>query len=375
MKLSKKIKRLSGLIITLITFNVLLPVASAHEISSGYLTIKQNSSEELSGQLSLRPYDFERLLNIDSNKNGELTWGEVKQHQTRIVVAVKEALTVLSGDHVCSLSTSPLANTIIGGQSLIAIPLSFKCDSNKEISINYQGFFELDESHKLLVSIDTRDITHSDVITASNRQITLDVQSTTTWHTFVTFVKEGVIHIWAGLDHILFLLATLLTVNLVRYNHKWIAEHKIIVVCKETLYLVTAFTVAHSITLTATALGWIQPNSRYVELGIAISVLLTALNNIWPIVYRIGWITFAFGLLHGMGFASVFADLNAKQDNLVLTVGAFNVGVEIGQLVIVLVVLPLLIWVRKVNWYARFAMPATSSLIALTALNWAIQRW
>ncbi|MCW8107460.1 HupE/UreJ family protein [Alteromonas ponticola] len=361
--------------IAFITSFFLLPAVHAHEISSAYLTLEKDSNSELSGLLFLRPFDLEQSLLIDSDKNGELTWAEVKQHEREIANMVKATLTVFDRQNVCPFSTSSLATATVGGQLLIAIPLTFRCDSSKQIGVNYQGFFNIDKSHKLLISVNYGDKTLSNVITTTKRQITFTDQSHSQWSTFITFVKEGVIHIWIGVDHILFLLATLLTVNLARSNRRWVPINKVKDIFKQTLYIVTAFTLAHSMTLTATALGWIQTNSRYVEFGIALSVLLTALNNIWPIVYRIGWITFAFGLLHGMGFASVFADLNANQNNLVLTVGAFNLGVEIGQLAIVAIIFPLLIWARKGNIYPKYIMPATSSVVALTALTWAIQRW
>jgi len=138
---------------------------------------------------------------------------------------------------------------------------------------------------------------------------------------------------------------------------------------------VSTFTLAHSITLTATALNFITLDSRIVEIGIALSVAITALNNMFPIIMRLGLITFGFGLLHGMGFASVFGDLNAQSGSLVMNVLAFNLGVEIGQLAIVSLLLPLLLAVRNVKVYAKAIMPIASSIIAVIALNWTLQRW
>ena len=131
----------------------------------------------------------------------------------------------------------------------------------------------------------------------------------------------------------------------------------------------------HSITLTATALDFIPLESRIVELGIAISVAITALNNMFPIIMRLGFITFGFGLLHGMGFASVFSDLNAQSGGLLMNVLAFNVGVELGQLVIVALLLPLLILLRNLRAYSKNNMPIASSIIAVIAANWILQRW
>jgi hypothetical protein len=146
-------------------------------------------------------------------------------------------------------------------------------------------------------------------------------------------------------------------------------------ILKSTVILVSTFTLAHSIALTATALDFVTLDSRIVELGIAISVVITALNNVYPIIMRLGFITFGFGLLHGMGFASVFGDLNAQSGSLVMNVLAFNLGVELGQLAIVALLLPLLILLRNVKLYSKAIMPIASSIIAVIALNWTLQRW
>ena len=126
---------------------------------------------------------------------------------------------------------------------------------------------------------------------------------------------------------------------------------------------------------TATALDLIALNSRIVELGIAVSVAFTALNNMYPVIMRLGFITFGFGLLHGMGFASVFGELNAQSGGLLLNVLAFNLGVEVGQLVIVAMLMPVLLTLRNLRVYAKAIMPVASSIIAVIALNWTLQRW
>ena len=192
---------------------------------------------------------------------------------------------------------------------------------------------------------------------------------------FGGMVYQGIWHIFIGLDHILFLVATLLTVNLYRENKSWVKEQSKKHIIKSTVILVSTFTLAHSITLTATALDFITLDSRIVELGIAISVAITALNNMYPIIMRLGFITFGFGLLHGMGFASVFGDLNAQSGSLVMNVFAFNIGVELGQLAIVTLLLPLLILLRNVRLYSKAIMPIASSVIAVVAINWTLQRW
>ncbi|WP_414828480.1 HupE/UreJ family protein [Alteromonas sp. H39] len=348
--------------------------AQSHEISSGYLTIASQKDSNISGELSVKPYDLAHVVNVDSDADGQLTWGEVMFAQEAIGDYLQSHLSFSRNNDACTLTSGSPTLSVISGENLITVPFSATCPPGESLSVSYRGIFDFDPTHKVLTTFTANEIATSVVLTQSSPSYKFDSRNTGFWDGVLSFVYEGIIHIWIGIDHILFLLALLLTVNLIRRQASWVGRPTITPILKETIYLVTAFTVAHSITLTITALGWIAPSSRWVEVGIAVSVLLTAMNNIWPVVTRLTWITFAFGLLHGMGFASVFAELQSNSNSTLVTVASFNIGVEIGQLVIVLAVLPLLIVVRKWRWYPRAMMPLASSAIAIVALNWAIQR-
>ncbi|QJR81633.1 HupE/UreJ family protein [Alteromonas pelagimontana] len=347
----------------------------AHELSNGYLTLGGENTRQLDGKLSLTPYDLEIEVKLDANFDGDLTWQEVTDSEPALQAYYSNILHFTQNDENCALTFKPVALDAVSTQTLITLPFQVTCKNTDPVDIHYEGVFEQDDTHKTLVTIIVGDVASSDVFSTTHRNITISGQAPSTLDTIKTFVYEGIIHIWIGIDHILFLIATLLTINLCRRDKKWVAESQISPVLKEALLLITAFTLAHSLTLTTTALGWYQPSSRWVEIGIAVSVLLTALNNIWPVVHRLGWITFAFGLLHGMGFASVFGELQASANKPLLTVASFNIGVEIGQLAIVILLVPLLLSLRHYQWYARRVMPLTSAVIALVALNWAVQRW
>ena len=143
----------------------------------------------------------------------------------------------------------------------------------------------------------------------------------------------------------------------------------------DVLKIVTAFTLAHSITLSLAALGIVSLPSRLVESAIALSVVLAALNNIWPVVYEKRWvIAFCFGLVHGFGFASVLADLGLPQESLLIALVAFNLGVELGQLAIVGVFLPAAYTLRATGLYRRLVFVQGSAAIALIAMLWLTQR-
>ena len=143
----------------------------------------------------------------------------------------------------------------------------------------------------------------------------------------------------------------------------------------DVLRIVTAFTLAHSITLSLAALSVIALPSRLVESTIALSVVLAALNNLWPVVAGRRWaVAFGFGLIHGFGFASVLADLGLPRDALVLALVGFNLGVEAGQLAIVALFLPLAYGLRRSWAYRRMIFLGGSVLIALVAAVWMAER-
>ena len=141
------------------------------------------------------------------------------------------------------------------------------------------------------------------------------------------------------------------------------------------LKIVTAFTIAHSITLSLATLGVISLPSRLVESTIAASVVIAALNNVVPLFRERRWaMAFAFGLVHGFGFASVLTDLGLPKDTLILALVGFNLGVEAGQLAIVAAFLPIAFLIRRTMFYRRVVLIGGSFLITAIALVWLIER-
>ncbi len=210
---------------------------------------------------------------------------------------------------------------------------------------------------------------------------TVDDASTSS---FLGFVREGVHHILIGYDHILFLLSLLLPAVWIRSavtdprtgvtRTRWVPSNNLRLALTNVLKVVTAFTVAHSITLALSVLNIVNPPSRWVESIIAASVVLAALNNIWPVISEARWkLTFVFGLVHGFGFASALKDAGLAKGALVGPLVGFNVGVEIGQLCIVALVLPIAWSLRDTRTY-RGAFAAGSLAIAAVAGLWLVQR-
>ncbi|GAB1488872.1 hypothetical protein MASR2M8_13200 [Opitutaceae bacterium] len=180
--------------------------------------------------------------------------------------------------------------------------------------------------------------------------------------TFQTFLKLGVEHIITGYDHLLFLAALLIV------SRRW----------QDIVAVVTSFTVAHSITLALASLDIVSLPGSVVEPLIAASIVWVGIENIWrrgeP---KARWVAvFAFGLLHGFGFAGVLRELGLGSDGqgLALPLFSFNLGVELGQIALVMLAMPFLHWARKSPQYDRRAQPVLSGLVALMGLYWLIER-
>ena len=174
-----------------------------------------------------------------------------------------------------------------------------------------------------------------------------------------SFFPLGVEHIATGFDHLLFLLALILCGGNL----------------KSLVKIITAFTLAHSITLGAAALALVSLPSVLVESVIALSIAYVAFENLFPrfALSRRWMISFAFGLVHGFGFSSVLQEIGLPRDNLVWALLNFNLGVEAGQLIAVLIAVPALLWLKKQSYEQR-VIRALSWLVMLAGLGWFIER-
>ena len=366
--------------------------AQAHQMSTAYLTLSQatdNNAQTLQGQLQVRWFDLELVIGLDANADGELSWAEVDARTTEIKQFAFEHISISkltnnaeqNNKQLCKLTVADDIQTDMHfDEGYLVLSFVSDCvlpDSTEQeyaIVVNYSAIFEQDADHKLLVNADLFNQHFSGVIDAKNHRFTIEPENNPQLKVIRTYIYQGILHIFKGTDHILFLCALLLTCVLQRRDKHWHANTDVRKVLKHTAWIITAFTLAHSMTLTATAMDLIMPSSHWVEFGIALSVMLTALNNIWPLVLRLGWITFSFGLLHGMGFAGVLGELGIAKQQKLLSVLSFNLGVEVGQLMILAVVMPLLLFAAKRRWYQRYGVQTASAIIAIVALQWCIER-
>lgn len=356
----------------------LLPPAHAHKPSDSYLTLKVDG-EKVDGQWDIALRDLDYALSLDVDQDGDVTWGEVRAKHADIAAYAMARLQLGPAGAPCPTTvTEQLIDNHSDGAYAVLRFTATCAAAPRTLTIGYRLFFDLDPQHRGLIRLEHQGATRAGILSIDEPEQKFTLSDLSKWEQFVDYGNEGIWHIWTGFDHVLFLLSLLLPAVLVRSNlpgRRWQPAGSFRAAFWDVVRVVTAFTLAHSITLSLAALGVVSLPSRWVESAIALSVVLAALNNIRTLVYEKRWvIAFCFGLIHGFGFASVLADLGLPQESLLIALVAFNVGVELGQLVIVGVFLPIAYALRTTVLYQRVLVLFGSALIALIALIWLIQR-
>jgi hypothetical protein len=251
------------------------------------------------------------------------------------------------------------------------------------LAIRHAMFYEEDRLHRGLVLVEYNARTNTTypgeytamVFSEMNTDQTLDLTDIPSIMSPRDMIVQGVWHIWIGIDHILFLLALMLSTVLVRRDGRWQPVERFSTALMNLLKIVTVFTIAHSITLLLAALDFISLPSRVVESVIALSIIMVALNNIFVKV-REGslLVILGLGLFHGLGFASVMGALPFRMVDLVRVVIGFNIGVELGQVAIVAAIFPLLFLLRRSRSYQPFVLRGVSVVLILVSGWWFVQR-
>ena len=349
--------------------------AHAHKPSDSYLAVAVAGSA-VHGQWDIALRDLDYAIGLDSNGDGEITWGELRARQDDITAYALARLTIaLEGVACRPRATGHLVDHHSDGAYAV-LRFEAQCARpGRTLELGYSLFFDLDPQHKGLLRLEIESATRTAIFSPEAARQSFELTRPSRIVQFFDYGREGVWHIWIGFDHILFLLSLLLPAVLVPVRRSWRAVARFKPALWDVFKIVTAFTVAHSITLSLAALGVITLPTRLTESAIALSVVLAALNNIFPLFQRRRWmVAFAFGLIHGFGFASVLADLGLPRDALLLALVGFNLGVEVGQLAIVSGFLPAAYWLRHTALYQKVIFLGGSALICLRASLWLVER-
>jgi len=347
----------------------------AHKPSDSYVRLNVDD-KAIQGQWDIALRDLDYALGLDGNDDGRITWGELRARHEAIAAYALARLQISRGNSACSTHrTKHLVDHHTDGAYAV---LRFSADcpaTTKLLHMKYDLFFDLDPLHRGLLNVEHDGHTQSAVFSPDQQTVRLDLTSSSPLREFLQFGHEGVWHIWIGYDHILFLISLLLPAVLWWGGGHWRAVESFKPAFWEVLKIVTAFTLAHSITLSLAVLKIVNLPSRWVESAIAASVLIVALHNLYPVFCTRLWVmAFTFGLVHGLGFATVLLDLELPGRSLLLALAGFNLGVEFGQIAMVSVFLPVAFLARQSWSYQRLVLGFGSILIAMMASIWLVER-
>ncbi|MFO0774676.1 MAG: HupE/UreJ family protein [Nitrospiraceae bacterium] len=352
--------------------------AWAHQSSDSYLTLSVEGGH-VTARWDVALRDLDEAVGLDTDDDGRLLWGDVRTRWHDLESYVFSRLDVAMGGSSCSASPTEPALDHHSDGAYAVFQTTYSClHPMMHMEVSYRFLFDIDTQHRGLVQVWSPHGQSSLVLSPSHRTDSIRVDASQGWGTVLSYAHEGVHHIWSGIDHLLFVLALLLPAVLRRgesASQAWRGTDSFRRTLLDVAAVITAFTVAHSITLAAAALGVVSLPTRLIESTIALSVALAALNNIVRLVPERVWVAaFVFGLVHGFGFAGALSDLGLVDGQRVPALLGFNLGVEAGQLVVVALVLPLMYWARNLSLYRPVVVAGGSCAIIVVALCWAIER-
>jgi hypothetical protein len=361
-------------LLTVATSTLLLLGASAwaHQGSEGYVQLAQTTAgAHLQVDAALR--DLDVPLKVDLDGNGQLTAGEVKAAWPVIDAYVKARVQLVG----CELSSTGQTVVTRDDAAYASLAYDARCaqDANKTVPppIRYQLFKDIDTNHRATARIEWAGLVTAQVLNPQETVVT-DADKEVLSEPWA-FLREGIHHIVTGYDHVLFLLC-LLFPSVMRRTHKgWVPVEQLNQALWPVLGIVTAFTLAHSITLSLAALQWVSLPASVIEPLIAVTIAMAALDNLWPVLGRRRFLmTFVFGLIHGFGFAGVLQELQLPASAFVGALLQFNLGLELGQVTIVAAVAGLLFLVRERASYVPWVVRGGSMAAIAVALTWFIER-
>lgn len=361
-------------------------VAQAHSLGESYifLDVAENA---LSGHFEIRLDDLNKTFSLDENGDGEVSEQEYAVRSAEVQRYVESRLTFYhqEREHPVAVVGSRAHDYGIAKFALINFEVPTLKPVPLKVEVEYDYLFDgFESSHRGLLVIENNPRTGavenekqvSLIFSPGEKRQLLHLDATPWKKVLYDFVKHGIWHIWIGFDHILFIVSLLLpSVMILNSRRKWepVGDFKsaLLFVVK----IITLFTIAHSVTLSLSALGIIKLPVRLVEAVIAASIIVVSLNNIFPLFNRRIWIVvFAFGLFHGLGFANVLAPIGAERNSLLTALIGFNLGVEIGQLAIIAVVFPLLYLFRRWRYYQPVVLTFGSLVLIAIASFWLVER-
>jgi hypothetical protein len=389
----------------IILLNALSFSVYAHKINQSYIYLKVYESS-ISGRFEITVKDLNKA--IGTNFINEVSVSELLSNFDLIEEYYKSRTEFSSeyGIHEIEFLDPEILNPGGGLGNFIQFNFSLPDITivPEDLKVRYDIDYEKYDNHTGLLIIEynwkagihNNESLPSLFFDSSNTADTVNLAEGSLMTGFIGMVKQGIWHIWIGIDHILFLFALILPSVIRRNDHTVVTSDKIFSAVAPAallnptkqywvpverfrpaflyiLKIITFFTISHTITLGLAASGIIALPSSLVESIIALSIAMAAYHNIQPIFKGKEWvIAFVFGLFHGFGFASVLSELRVGE-YLGLTLFGFNLGVELGQVVVIIALFPILFFLRKSRLY-NYLLIYGSFLLIFISLYWFVER-
>ncbi len=351
-------------------------LAQAHSGSTAYLqAVVEGGRLQLRADYALR--DLDDAIGIDADDDGRLTWGEVQAAYPALLAYLGPRLGVSGDGRPCALvaAAAPAMSDHADGPYAV-FQFSAQCDAPPaEWQLGNQALFEFDASHRALLRWQGGEESTAAVLTPTAPQSRFGREGNA-GNGLLQYAREGLLHVWGGWDHLLFIAALFLPAALRREDNTWQPVQRLGPALLDAVRLVTAFTLAHALTLCLTALGTLSLPTRAVESLVALSVLFAGLNNLVPLVrqrtlFLLAWL---FGLIHGSAIAGALLELGLPPSGRLMALLGFNLGVEAAQLLLVALLVPLAFALRQRRAYVHWLLWPGSALIVLAGLIWFIDR-
>ncbi len=375
-------RRVADLLLGLAIFCMTALPAAAHKASDSYLQLDATAAG-LTVRWDIALRDLDAAIDLDADEDGKLTWAEIKAGWPAIETYALGRLSIAG----CKLRLSDRALERRNDGAYAVLFLVSDCRLSQVPAIGYSLFREVDPTHRGIAKIqlagqagvlnllDPSGPSAGGAMAGSSHQAAAGSSDHDAMSSPGGFLREGVRHILTGYDHVLFLLCLLLPSVMRRTPQGWRPVERLSQAVLPVVGIVSAFTVAHSITLGLAALKIVSLPSAFIEPAIAVTIVLAALDNVWPVfpVRRV-IVTFFFGLIHGFGFAGVLSELNLPRSAFAWALLQFNVGLELGQLLIICSATGLLFLLRGRTRYAAWVIGGGSFAAMLVGVLWFIER-
>jgi hypothetical protein len=360
-----------------------LTSAAAHELGQSYIFLRIHD-DSIVVRLEITAADLDRALDFGWPSDGRPTDGQLATRIDSIRAYAERhfALSTEAGPLPLRFRDYETRFTDVAEYVLLTYVIDGRDEIPDLVDVRYSVMFEVDQDHRnfLVIEHNWRTSTFNNeavislIFSPGNPEQGLDLSQSSLLRGFIGFIWLGVWHIWIGTDHILFLVALVLPAVLWRRDDRWAPVPSFKTALLNIVTIVTFFTIAHSVTLSLAALDLVRLPSRLVESIIAGSIAAAAAANLFPrLNVKEAAIAFLFGLFHGFGFATVLGEIGMGREHLVLSLLGFNVGVELGQVAIIVAIFPALYLVRKSKLYVPFMFIGSLGLIGVGGL-WLLER-